>query len=64
MILDERLEFGDALVVAGAAGAKVAIGEELFFVINVDPVFYVNRTIREKLRLGILEKTNTQTTSA
>ena len=25
-------------------------------------VFYVNRTIREKLRLGILEKTNTQTT--
>ena len=26
------------------------------------PVFYVNRTIREKLRLGILEKTNTQTT--
>ena len=24
--------------------------------------FYVNRTIREKLRLGILEKTNTQTT--
>ena len=61
MILDERLEFGDALAVAGAAGAKVAIGdaidlsvmlggaagstalapdvalgEELFFVINVD----------------------------
>ncbi len=29
MILDERLEFGDALVVAGAAGAKVAIGDTI-----------------------------------
>jgi len=27
MILDERLEFGDALVVTGTAGAKVAVGD-------------------------------------